>query len=207
MNIASGLGSATTLIREDADALRGDSRHRSHRRRRAHAHLGQRAASPRLHASARHRTGARRDLRLADRRRAGVCGRGRGASGAPVALVGRTAGEELFGAGFNPVGETVTIDEARVRRSSGMIDATDPDQNETVFVPVTTLQQHPRHAPPANDRSFDRTGRRSDARRGRHHAHPARAAHARPERRRARARSAAIRMPGDDVRPRRTISP
>ena len=139
MNIASGLGSATTLIREDAGAL---------------------GAIPGIEAIA---SGVRtRAWVIAPHRRVFTQVRGTEpplaqvlawqiaegrlfadaevASGASVALVGRTAGEELFGAGFNPVGERVRIND-RELQVVGMIEATDPDQNETVFVPVTTLQQ------------------------------------------------------------------
>jgi putative ABC transport system permease protein len=139
MNIAAGLGSATSLVREDAEAI---------------------AAIPGIEAIA---AGVRtRTWVNASHRRVFTQVKGTQpalpeiygwrleegqpfsdedvVSGRPVALVGRTAAEELFGAGFNPVGETLTI-EKRGFQVVGMFDATDGDQNETVFVPVTTLQQ------------------------------------------------------------------
>ena len=78
---------------------------------------------------------------VADRRRARRSPTPTSHPARAVALVGRTAGEELFGAGFNPVGETRDDRASATFEVVGMFDATDADQNETVFVPVTTLQQ------------------------------------------------------------------
>jgi putative ABC transport system permease protein len=139
MNIAEGLGSATTLVREDADAIAAIAgieaiaagvRTRTwvnapHRR----VFTQVRGTQPTLAEIYAWRLEEGQTFSEEDV-----------VSARPVALVGRTAAEELFGAGFNPVGETVTI-EKRDFQVVGMFDATDGDQNETVFVPVTTLQQ------------------------------------------------------------------
>ncbi|MEW6322335.1 MAG: ABC transporter permease [Acidobacteriota bacterium] len=138
MNIQSGLGAATTLVREDADAIRGLP--------------GVQAVS----AGARTRAWA-----VAPHRR--VFGPVRGvepslsvihgwrfvegraftdrdvAAGAAVAVVGVAAAAELFGEGFDAVGQMVTILD-RPFRVVGVVDSTTAEHDETVFVPVSTLQ-------------------------------------------------------------------
>jgi ABC-type antimicrobial peptide transport system permease subunit len=139
MNIASGHGSATTLVREDAQAIRQvagieaiaagvrtrawiDSPHR-----RVFAPIrGTEAALAEIHVW---RIEEGTLFTTADVEQA-----------APVAVLGRTASDELFGVGFDPVGERIRIS-GRELRVVGMIDAGAGDQNETVFVPFTTLQQ------------------------------------------------------------------
>ncbi len=138
MNIATGLGSATTLVREDAEALRAiDGIEAIAAGVRTRTWVS--APHRRVFTQVRGTEPAVSDIyawRIADGHAfadADV------SSVAAVALVGRAAAEDLFGAGFNPAGETVTIDN-RPFRVVGMFEATDTDQNEAVFVPVTTLQ-------------------------------------------------------------------
>ncbi|MEO7135313.1 MAG: FtsX-like permease family protein, partial [Vicinamibacterales bacterium] len=54
-------------------------------------------------------------------------------------VVGRAAARELFGEGFDPVGERVTIGEQGFA-VSGYFRTTDPDMDETVFVPLAAGQ-------------------------------------------------------------------
>jgi ABC-type antimicrobial peptide transport system permease subunit len=60
------------------------------------------------------------------------------AAHAHVAVLGRTAAEQLFGAGVNPKGD-VTI-RAQAFTVVGVVDSPDPDQLEMAFVPYTALQ-------------------------------------------------------------------
>jgi ABC-type antimicrobial peptide transport system permease subunit len=139
MNIASGLGSASTLVREDAAALAAISgieaiaagvRTRAwidapHRRVFAQV----RGTEPSLADIYAWRVAAGELFTAADVR-----------SGASLALVGRTAAEDLFGAGFDPVGETIRI-LGRELEVVALLDAASAEQDESLFVPVTTLQQ------------------------------------------------------------------
>ena len=61
-------------------------------------------------------------------------------SGAAVAVLGRVAAARLFGEGVDPVGKRVTIHE-RAFTIVGMMRAVDADQDEAVYVPVTTMGQ------------------------------------------------------------------
>ena len=139
MNIATGLGSATTLVREDARDLAtiaGVEAIASGVRTRAWVHAPHRRVFTQVRGSEPslaqiHAWTVMEGAMFSD---ADV------SAAASVAVVGRAASEELFGAGFNPVGENVTIND-REFSIVGLFDATDPDQNETVFVPLTTLQQ------------------------------------------------------------------
>jgi ABC-type antimicrobial peptide transport system permease subunit len=56
-----------------------------------------------------------------------------------VAVLGRLASASIFGEGVSPVGKRVTI-HGRSFEVVGMMRAVDRDQDEGVFVPVTTLQ-------------------------------------------------------------------
>jgi putative ABC transport system permease protein len=138
MNIASGLGAATTLSRDDAAAIRAipDVQHVA-------AGLRSRtwvvAAGERLFALV---VGTEPAL-------AETYGwtylSGRGFSDADVEQVGavvtfgRLASAQLFGEGVDPVGREVQI-HGRSFRVVGLMRAVDRDQDEGVFVPVTTLQ-------------------------------------------------------------------
>ena len=139
MNIVSGHGSATTLVREDAQAIRqvagieaiaAGVRTRAwidapHRRVFAPVR-GTEATLAEIHAW---RVEEGKLFSTADVENA-----------APVAIVGRAVSDDLFGVGFDPVGERIRIS-GRELRVVAMIDAGASDQNETVFVPFTTLQQ------------------------------------------------------------------
>jgi len=132
MNIATGLGSATTLTLEDAAAIRGISGVQ-------HVAGGVRN---RAWVKASHRqffTQVRGvDTALGDIHGWEWLG-GRFDSGADTAVMGRAASRELFGEGFDPVGETVTIaDRPFVVR--GYFRTNDPDMDETVFVPIAAGQ-------------------------------------------------------------------
>jgi ABC-type antimicrobial peptide transport system permease subunit len=137
MNIASGLGSATTLTTDDAAALGGIAgieaisagvrtrtwAESAHRRVFAPVR-GIEAALATIHAW---RVDEGRIFPAED-------------TGQDVAVVGRMASDELFGIGFNPVGETLRVG-GRSFLVVALIDASDADQNETVFVPVRALQE------------------------------------------------------------------
>jgi putative ABC transport system permease protein len=139
MNIASGLGSATTLVREDAQALaaiEGVEAIAAGVRTRAWVDAPHR----RVFTQVRGTEPALAQIHAWTLIDGGMFSDADVASYADVAVVGRTAAEELFGAGFNPVGEKVTLND-REFAVVGLFDATDTDQNESVFVPLTTLQQ------------------------------------------------------------------
>ncbi len=140
VNIASGLGSSTTLTREDAQAIRGL------------------ANVERVSAGLRSRTfvTASADVRVftvvhgVEESLSDIHGwtwlSGGGftaehvTSGAAEAVMGRVAAARLFGEGVDPVGKRVTIHD-REFHVAGMMRAVDADQDEAVFVPVTTLGQ------------------------------------------------------------------
>ena len=138
-NIPTGLGSATSLVVADADAIRtqvagikavaagvglrgwigGDAR-------RVYGQiLGTDVAYPHFYewSFARGRFFARSDV----------------AARVPVAVLGRTVADQLFDAGVNPVGRDVTI-RGQSFRVAGVIESPDPDQLEMAFVPYTSLQ-------------------------------------------------------------------
>jgi len=132
MNIASGLGAATTLIREDADAIRGIA--------------GVQTVAPgvrtRTWVKAPHRQ-VFGQVRGTDPALADVHGwtfvEGEFAGGDDVAVLGRTAAAELFGEGFSAEGERVTIGD-RAFTVSGVARTNDADQDETVFVSLPAGQ-------------------------------------------------------------------
>ena len=132
MNIASGLGSATTLSLEDRDAVS--------------AVPGVTAAA----AGVRTRTWVvaphRRffgQVRGTDRALADVHGwvftEGGFPDGDDVVVLGRTAATELFGEGFTARGERVTIGDVSFT-VAGVARTNDADQDETVFMPVAAAQ-------------------------------------------------------------------
>ena len=132
MNIASGLGGATTLTLEDADALRGIS------------------GVQHVSAGVRHRawvTSAHRrfftQVRGVESSLGDIHGwewlGGRFESAESAAVIGRAAARELFGEGFDPVGERITIGERRFT-ISGYFRTSDADMDETVFVTVSAGQ-------------------------------------------------------------------
>jgi ABC-type antimicrobial peptide transport system permease subunit len=128
MNIASGLGSATTLTIEDADAIRtipGVKTVAGGVRNRAFV----KAPHRRFFAQVR---GVDRDL--ADIHGWEWLG-GSFTESADAAVMGRAAARELFGEGFDAVGEHITIGEQGFV-VSGYFRTTDPDMDETVFVPL-----------------------------------------------------------------------
>ena len=57
----------------------------------------------------------------------------------PVAILGRTTRDQIFGAGASVVGQAVTI-HGRSFSIVGVTDTADPDQMEMAFVPYTALQ-------------------------------------------------------------------
>ncbi|MEZ5418873.1 MAG: ABC transporter permease [Vicinamibacterales bacterium] len=59
-------------------------------------------------------------------------------AGAAKAVFGRVAAERLFGPGVDPTGQRVTI-HGQPFEVAGVMRAVDADQDEAVFVPVTTL--------------------------------------------------------------------
>ncbi len=138
MNIASGLGAATTLTRDDAAAIR-DLDNVEH-----------------VAAGLRSRTfvTASADARVftlvqgTEPSLADIHGwtwlEGQGFTDADVAasaakvVLGRIASARLFGEGVDPTGRKVTIHD-REFEVVGMMRAVDADQDEAAFVPVTTL--------------------------------------------------------------------
>ena len=138
MNIASGLGAATTLSRDDAAAIR-DLDNVEH-----------------VAAGLRSRTfvTASADARLftlvqgTEPSLADIHGwtwlEGQGFTDADLAastakvVLGRIASARLFGEGVDPTGRKVTIHD-REFEVVGMMRAVDADQDEAAFVPVTTL--------------------------------------------------------------------
>jgi len=139
VNIASGLGAATTLTREDAGAIAGI------------------ADVEFIAAGLRSRTWveASADARLftivsgTEPGLADIHGwtwlGGRGLTAdhvrdsARTAVLGRMASASLFGEGVTPIGRQVTIHDVRFE-VVGWMRAVDRDQDEGVFVPVSTLQ-------------------------------------------------------------------
>jgi ABC-type antimicrobial peptide transport system permease subunit len=132
MNIASGLGSATTLTIEDADVIRrvaGVQHVASGLRNRAWI------------------TSAHRRFFTQVRGVDPVLGEihgwewlgGEFAADTDAAVMGRGAARELFGEGFDPVGERVTIGE-RAFVVSGYFRTSDADMDETVFVALPAAQ-------------------------------------------------------------------
>jgi len=140
VNIASGLGAATSLTRDDAAAMRdlanveyvsAGLRSRTFVTASADARVftvvhGAEESLGDIHAWT------------------WLSGEGYSAadvsSGAAVAVLGRVAAARLFGEGVDPVGKRVTIHD-RAFSVVGMMRAVDADQDEAVYVPVTTMGQ------------------------------------------------------------------
>ena len=137
--IATGLGSATTLTSEDADAI-GRSvagikayapgvRLRGWMISGAHRYYGQIVGTDVPFASM-------YGWRFDEGRwisRDDVSGR------RPVVVLGRTTRDQIFGAGANATGQTIAI-HGRAFTVVGITDTADPDQIEMAFVPYTALQ-------------------------------------------------------------------
>ena len=132
MNIASGLGSATTLSIEDADGIRGISGVQ-------HVAGGVRN---RAFVKSAHRQFFTQ-VRGVEPALAEIHGwewlGGSFAAAADAAVMGRAAARELFGEGFDPVGERVTIGD-RAFTVTGFFRTADPDMDEGVFVPLAAGQ-------------------------------------------------------------------
>ena len=132
MNIASGLGSATTLTIEDAVAIRtiaGVTTVAGGVRNRAFVKAPHRQFFTQVR-------GVEPDL-------AEIHGwewlGGSFTESADAAVMGRAAARELFGEGFDPVGERITIGGQNFA-VSGYFRTTDADMDETVFVPLAAGQ-------------------------------------------------------------------
>jgi putative ABC transport system permease protein len=132
MNIASGLGAATTLTLEDAEAIKRI------------AGVQQVAAGVRNRAFVKssHRQFFTQ-IRGTDPSLAAIHGwewlSGSFGSKPDAAVMGRAAARELFGEGFDPVGERVTIGD-RTFSVTGYFRTLDADMDETVFVPLAAGQ-------------------------------------------------------------------
>ena len=132
MNIASGLGAATTLTLEDAEAIRdiaGVQHVAPGVRNRAFVTAAHRKFFTQVRGT--HRS-------LADIHGWEWLG-GRFGDGDDAAVVGRAGARELFGEGFDPVGERITIG-TRTFTVSGYFRTNDPDMDETVFIPLPAAQ-------------------------------------------------------------------
>jgi ABC-type antimicrobial peptide transport system permease subunit len=138
-NIATGLGSATTLTPDDAQAIRqgitGIKRIAPGVKLR-----GWVAAAPRRYYGQVLGTdatfAAMYDWRFDEGR---FFSPDEVANRRPVAVLGRTVRDQLFGAGAKVAGRTVTIHGLSFA-VAGVTGTTDPDQTEMVFVPFTVLQ-------------------------------------------------------------------
>jgi ABC-type antimicrobial peptide transport system permease subunit len=132
MNIASGLGSATTLTLEDRDAIRGISG----------VQFVAGGVRTRTWVTAPHRRFFGQ-VRGTDPALANVHGwtflEGEFPSRGDVAVLGRTAAAELFGEGFDAEGERVTIG-GRTFTVAGVARSNDSDQDETVFISLAAAQ-------------------------------------------------------------------
>ena len=132
MNIATGLGAATTLTAEDAGAIRqiaGVQHVAGGVHNRAFAKSAHRQFFTQVRGV---------DTALADIHGWEWLG-GRFEEGADRPVIGRAASRELFGEGFDPVGERLTIgDQAFV--VAGYFRTNDTDMDESVFVPLAAGQ-------------------------------------------------------------------
>ena len=128
MNIASGLGSATTLTAEDAAAIRRISGVKDVAggvRNRAFVKASHRQFFTQV-----------RGVEVSLANIHGWEWLGGSFSGTEdTAVMGRAAARELFGEGFDPVGEHVTIGDRRFT-ISGYFRTNDSDMDETVFIPL-----------------------------------------------------------------------
>ena len=132
MNIASGLGAATTLTLDDAEAIRPIA--------------GVQHVSPGVRNRGWVKSAHRQfftQLRGAHPALADIHGwewlGGRFETADDRAVMGRAAARELFGEGFDPVGERITIGD-RAFTVSGYFRTNDPDMDETVFIPLPAAQ-------------------------------------------------------------------
>ncbi|HUQ88057.1 MAG TPA: ABC transporter permease [Vicinamibacterales bacterium] len=133
MNIASGLGSATTLTTEDAEAIQriaGVQHVAGGVRNRAFVKSSHRQFFTQVRGT---------DPSLASIHGWEWLG-GSFGNAADAAVMGRAAARELFGEGFDAVGEHVTIGD-RTFTVTGYFRTSDPDMDETVFVPLAAVQQ------------------------------------------------------------------
>jgi putative ABC transport system permease protein len=132
MNIASGLGAATTLTTEDAAAIRaiaGVQHVAAGVRNRAWVQAPHRRFFTQVRGT---------EPALGDIHGWEWLGGTFEASG-EIAVMGRAAARELFGEGFDPVGERITIGD-RTFAVGGYFRTNDPDMDETVFVPLAAAQ-------------------------------------------------------------------
>ena len=132
MNIASGLGAATTLTAEDAGVIRqiaGVQHVAGGVRNRAFAKSAHRQFFTQIRGV---------DPALADIHGWEWLG-GRFEVGSERAVMGRAASRELFGEGFDPVGEKITVGDQTLV-VAGYFRTNDTDMDETVFVPLATGQ-------------------------------------------------------------------
>jgi ABC-type antimicrobial peptide transport system permease subunit len=132
MNIASGLGAATTLTVEDAGEIGGIS--------------GVQRVSPGVRNRAFVKSAHRQfftQVRGATPQLADIHGwewlGGRLVESDDSAVMGRAAARELFGEGFDPQGERITIG-SRTFSVTGYFRTNDPDMDETVFVSLAAAQ-------------------------------------------------------------------
>jgi putative ABC transport system permease protein len=132
MNIASGLGAATTLTPEDADAIKSIAGVQA-------VAAGVRNRAWAISAHRRFFT----QVRGVEPALATIHGwewlGGRFGDAGDAAVMGRAAARELFGEGFDPVGEPITIGGRRFV-VSGYFRTSDSDMDETVFVPLAAGQ-------------------------------------------------------------------
>jgi ABC-type antimicrobial peptide transport system permease subunit len=132
MNIASGAGAATTLMVEDAAAIRplpGVQATAAGVRTRTWVNAAHRRMFTQVRGT---------DPSLAEIH-GWVFTEGRPGDGADGAVVGRVAAAELFGEGFAAVGERITIN-GRSFAVTGVARTNDADQDESVFIPLAAAQ-------------------------------------------------------------------
>jgi putative ABC transport system permease protein len=132
MNIASGLGAATTLSLEDADVIRGID--------------GVQTVSAGVRTRAYVKSAHRQfftQVRGVETGLGDIHGwewlGGSFTSSPDAAVMGRAAARELFGEGFEPVGERITIG-GQTFVVSGYFRTNDPDADEGVFVALAAGQ-------------------------------------------------------------------
>ena len=132
MNIATGLGAATTLTTDDADAMRkipGVTQVAGGVRNRGFVKSSHREFFTQIR-------GVETSLAIIH----GWEWLGGSFKTAPdAAAMGRAAARELFGEGFDPVGEQITIGDQHFT-VSGYFRTADPDMDETVFIPLAAGQ-------------------------------------------------------------------
>jgi ABC-type antimicrobial peptide transport system permease subunit len=133
MNISSGLGAATTLTVDDASEIRkiaGVTRVAGGVRNRAFVKSSHRQFFT--------------QIRGVETALAGIHGweflGGTFPELGDAAVMGRAAARELFGEGFDPVGERITIGD-REFTVTGYFRTTDPEMDEGVFIPLAAAQQ------------------------------------------------------------------